>query len=216
MPISVRAARKPSLSPTKISTYLTCPLKYRYVYLDKIGKYYQKSRSYFSFGTSLHQTLETYHTSETPPTVEQMSERLDTAWISAGYQDKQQEAEHKSLGQEIVQAYHSSQVERIEQQVETIATEKTLKWDMDTWCLTGRVDRLDRHPDGTIEIVDYKSGKKDNVLIAPPKLRNAIQPDDDYTGAKYKVGQKYIVMDVFVASFPDHDPVVWLRLNTAD
>ena len=93
MPSTVRAARKPQLSPTKLKTYLTCSLKYRYVYIDKIGKYYQKSQSYFSFGTTLHQTIESYHKDDTPPSPEVLSERLETSWISAGYTDAAQEQE---------------------------------------------------------------------------------------------------------------------------
>ena len=161
MPVPVRATRKPSLSPTKISTYLTCSLKYRYVYIDKIGKFYQKSKSYFSFGTSLHQTIESFHSADAPPTVEQMSKNLETSWISAGYVDNQQETEHKELGREIVVAYHTTQMERVERQVETIGTEKTLTCDMGSFTLTGRIDRLDQHSDGTIEIMDYKSGARE-------------------------------------------------------
>ena len=65
-------------------------------------------------------------------------------------------------------------------------------------------------------IIDFKTRKNDNVLIAPTRLRTVIHPDSDYTGMKFKAGQKYTVVDVVVASVPDSNPVVWLRLITAD
>lgn len=61
-------------------------------------------------------------------------------------------------------------------------------------------------------IVDYRTRKNDNVLVAPSSRRAAIQPADDYTGAKFKAGNSYLVADVAVNAFRDHDFVVWLRL----
>ena len=62
-------------------------------------------------------------------------------------------------GQEMMQAYHAAASERREHGVETLFTEKTIKTDMGPFILSGRVDRIDRHPDGTLEVVDYKSGR---------------------------------------------------------
>ena len=45
--------------------------------------------------------------------------------------------------------------------METIATEKTISCDMGRFKLSGRVDRIDRHADGRLEIIDYKSGRWD-------------------------------------------------------
>ena len=154
-----KTPRKPVLSPTKINTYLECVVKYRYVYVDKIGKFYQKSRSYYSFGTSLHHVLQEFHEGGAMHTAEELTTTLDQAWVSAGYETPAQEAEHQEKGREIVAAYHAAHQERAAEQIETIATEKTLNHDMNGFRLTGRVDRIDQHPNGTLEIIDYKSGR---------------------------------------------------------
>src|SRR5689334_21595027 len=53
--------RKPTLSPTRISTYLDCAVKYKYIYQDKIGRFYLKARAGFSLGSTLHHVLQQFH-----------------------------------------------------------------------------------------------------------------------------------------------------------
>ncbi|HEV2471987.1 MAG TPA: PD-(D/E)XK nuclease family protein, partial [Chthonomonadales bacterium] len=154
-----KRGRKPVLSPTRINTYLECAVKYRYIYLDKIGRYYLRARSYYSFGSTLHQVLQGFHESGGEQSSDEMAQALHAGWIDAGYQSAEQEAEHLAAGEQIVRAYHAGYAERETQQIETIATEKSIRFDMGPFVLAGRVDRIDRHPDGLLEIIDYKSGR---------------------------------------------------------
>ncbi len=159
-PISGKSkGRKPTLSPTRINTYLTCAVKYRYVYIEKIGKFYLKARPYYSFGSTLHNVLQTFHEEGGKAAPEEMLTKLDEAWVSAGYESTAQETEHREAGEQIVQAYAAAHQARAEEEIETIALEKTINWDMGRFKLSGRVDRIDRYPDGRLEIIDYKSGR---------------------------------------------------------
>jgi RecB family exonuclease len=151
--------RKPTLSPTRISTYLECAVKYRYIYLDRIGRYYLRARPYFSFGSTLHQVLHTFHQEGAAQSVEQMVERYEQTWVSAGYESREQEQEYRDAGKEMVQSYHAAAVERATRAIETLYLEKTMKTDMGDFLLSGRLDRVDRHPDGSLEVIDYKSGR---------------------------------------------------------
>ena len=65
--------RKPALSPTKISTFLECAVKYRYVYIDKIGRFYLRSRAGYSFGSTLHHVLQQFHEQGAAHSVEEMT-----------------------------------------------------------------------------------------------------------------------------------------------
>jgi RecB family exonuclease len=151
--------RKPTLSPTRIATFLECAVKYRYIYIDKIGRFYTRAQSYFSFGSSLHHVLQSYHEEGAAQTPEQLVEKLGERWIAAGYESAEQEREHRAAGEQIVQAYHTAHQERIAAQTETLHTEKTISCDMGRFKLSGRIDRIDRHADGRLEIIDYKSGR---------------------------------------------------------
>lgn len=151
--------RKPTLSPTRIAAYLECAVKYRYLYIDKIGRFYLKSRAGYSFGTTLHSVLQSFHEEGAVQTREEMAAQVDRKWVSAGYETPEQEEEFRAAGLEIVHAYHAAAEERAAQEVVTIATEKTIKTDMGPFVLTGRVDRIDQHADGALEIIDYKSGR---------------------------------------------------------
>lgn len=155
----MKKPRKPILSPTKINTYLECAVKYRYIYLDKIGRFYMRARAGFSFGASLHQTLQTFHQEGGVRSPDELVAKLEEGWISAGYESQAQEGEFKAAGVEMVGAYHAAATERLEQRIETILVESGIRTDMGPFILAGRVDRVDKHQDGTLEIVDYKSGR---------------------------------------------------------
>jgi RecB family exonuclease len=162
-------ARKPTLSPTRISTYLDCAVKYRYIYYDKVGRFYQRARAGFSFGSSLHQTLQHFHEEGATRTPDELVAELAERWIGAGYKSAEQELAHREAGEQIVQSYHAAYQERIAQQAVTFATEKTVSCDMGRFKLSGRVDRIDRYPDGRLEIIDYKSGRLDT---SPEEVAN--------------------------------------------
>src|SRR2546430_950433 len=157
--------RKPTLSPTRIATYVECAMKYRYIYHDKIGRFYLRARPGYSFGSTLHQVLQGFHeearaTGEAQ-SVERLVEQVDAKGISAGYESAEQEAGFRSASDGILQAYHADATRRPAENVQTLYTEKTITADMGPFRLQGRVDRVDLHPDGTLEIIDYKSGRQE-------------------------------------------------------
>lgn len=153
-------ARKPNLSPSKISTYLACPVKYRWTYVDSRGRWYVRAKSHYSFGLTLHKVLERFHDSSDAgvKTVEEVAAAYEEGWIDAGFQSSEEMAESFGEGLEILERH----VQRTQAQVkaQTLAVERTLKYDMGEFVLMGRVDRLDEHEDGTLEIVDYKTGRE--------------------------------------------------------
>ncbi len=150
----------PIFSPTKISTFIECPTKYKYVYVDRIGRFYQKPHAYFSFGTTLHQVLQAYHSPGGEQSVEFLLSQLDDRWISAGYESVDEEREYRMRAEEVLRLYHQRALERAGTVV-TDSVERNLSLNLGTFKLSGRIDRIDVHPDGTVEVVDYKSGRDD-------------------------------------------------------
>jgi RecB family exonuclease len=147
-------------------------MEYRLEYIEKMGRFYHRARAGFAFGHSLHRALDAFHNAGGVETVsaEDLTASLETMWIPKGYNGEAQETAYREEGLRILQEYHAAQVvARAEAETkpeapppaELLYTEKTLRMDLTPdIALSGRVDRVDQHHDGALEIVDYKSGRE--------------------------------------------------------
>jgi RecB family exonuclease len=153
--------RKPTLSPTKISTYLACPVKYRWTYVDSRGKWYLRAKSYYSFGNTLHQVLERFHADGAlgVRTTEEVMALYDESWIDAGFSSAEEMAEAYGEGKLILER-HVEEERKRPLTAHTLFVERQLRMDMGEFVLIGRLDRVDEHEDGTLEVIDYKSGRE--------------------------------------------------------
>ncbi|MFM7323151.1 MAG: RecB family exonuclease, partial [Armatimonadota bacterium] len=146
-----------------------CATQYRLEYIDRLGRIFHRPRAGFSFGTSLHRTLEVFHAAGGPAAVspEELAETLSRSWIREGYASAQDEQEHRTEALRIVDAWHAAAVERaartdLPPEPTLLYAEKTLRMPLfEGVDLSGRVDRVDEHHDGALEIVDYKSGRSE-------------------------------------------------------
>jgi len=154
-------ARKPTLSPTKISTYLACPAKYYWTYIDLRGKWYIRAKSHYSFGTTLHQVLQRFHDEgdQGVTTINEALQVYEENWIDAGFTSAEEMAEAFGDGKEILER-HVERAQAEPRGTRTVFVERQLRVDFGEFALIGRIDRLDEHPDGTLEVVDYKSGRQ--------------------------------------------------------
>lgn len=154
--------RKPTLSPSKFTTYLACPVKYRWTYVDDRGKWYLRAKSYYSFGSTLHRVLERFHDAGDAGvnTTEEVLAAYEESWIDAGYNSAEEMAEAYGEGREILER-HIEELTSRPKEATTILVEKQLRQDIGDFVLIGRVDRVDEYPDGTLEVVDYKTGRKE-------------------------------------------------------
>ncbi len=154
--------KKQVLSPTKITTYLACPEKYKWTYLDKRGKWYMRAKHYYSFGTTLHRVLEKFHDDSCPEvkSMDQVLSDMEQNWLTAGYSCGQEMQEAMMEAKEILSTYVQKHSQR-RINSETIFLEKQFSEEYKQFKLIGRVDRIDRREDGTLEIIDYKTGRTD-------------------------------------------------------
>jgi RecB family exonuclease len=154
-------ARKPTLSPSKITTYLACPVKYKWTYVDNRGKWYMRAKSHYSFGTTLHHVLQRFHDQgdQGVTTAHEALAALEEGWIEAGYQSQEEMDQALAEGRTIVAEYVEA-VQRAPITSQTVFIEKTLRMDMGEFVLLGRLDRLDQTEDGWLDIIDYKSGRR--------------------------------------------------------
>jgi putative RecB family exonuclease len=153
--------RLPTLSPTKLTTYLACPVKFRWTYMDARGKWYLRSKSYYSFGTTLHKALERFHDSgdNGVTTSLELAMAYEESWLEAGFSSAEEMQDAYGEGLEILDRYSADTLTR-PKLAKTLYVEKLLTKEMDGFRLVGRVDRVDEHDDGTLEIIDYKTGRQ--------------------------------------------------------
>ena len=163
------ADRLPTLSPSKITTFLACPTKFYWTYIDPKGRWYLRSKSYYSFGTTLHNVLQRFHDSGDTgvTTTAEAVAALEESWIESGYSSQDEMMQAMAEGKAIVETYVEAKL-REPVTSQTLMVEKLLKKDMGEFILNGRIDRVEEWDDGTLEIVDYKSGRlgvtEDDIL----------------------------------------------------
>jgi putative RecB family exonuclease len=106
-------------------------------------------------------------------TVETLTETLASKWQSQGYKDAEQEQAYKAEAVKILEAYHQRTIEvPVAEAPKLLYAEKTLNAPLSPEItLSGRVDRVDEHPDGALEIVDYKSGRE---TVEPAHVAGAL------------------------------------------
>lgn len=143
------------LSHSSLSMFSECPQKWKFKYVDRIP---EKPRHFFSFGSSVHAALEFFYGVKTlpAPTLEEVLEHYKKVWMPQGYKDPGQEAEYFEQGREIIANFYHK---HIADYAIPYFVEYNFNFKVDGVPVTGKVDRIDKLPDGTLSVVDYKTGK---------------------------------------------------------
>ena len=144
------------LSYSSISTYELCPLQYRFRYVE--GKPGRRTAA-LGFGESLHEALRRFHAQPVPvaPPLEKLLAYLDESWDATAYRSPQEERAYRNHAIEVMTAYHRDNAKTFRVPV---ALEQRFRIDVDGVTVSGVIDRMDRHPDGTYEIIDYKTSRR--------------------------------------------------------
>jgi RecB family exonuclease len=119
-----------------------------------------RSKSYYSFGSSLHRVLERFHDSDDAgvTTVDEAVAAVEESWVDAGYGSAEEMAEALGEGKAMVERYVEDAITH-DRGGRSLLVEKMLNMHFDRFKLVGRPDRVDEMEDGTLEIVDYKTGR---------------------------------------------------------
>lgn len=149
--------RSLKLSYSKIQTFQMCPLKYRFRYLYQLAEPLSHAAS---FGSSLHNTLNAFYQElkkSTAPSLDRLQELYDTHWIPLGYLSSTHHHARKEEGWTILDRFYRSQGTNWVMP-HYLECPFTLKLPSGL-TVSGRIDRIDRLPDGTYEVIDYKTGE---------------------------------------------------------
>jgi CRISPR/Cas system-associated exonuclease Cas4 (RecB family) len=92
------------------------------------------------------------------PVKEQLTAMYEEGWVEAGYSSADEMAEAYGEGIEILGRVAEEEL-WIPTNGKVLEVEKTYRLDLGDFHLVGRIDRLDELADGSLEIIDYKSGR---------------------------------------------------------
>lgn len=145
------------LSFSKISTFQTCPLRYKFQYIYKLA---EPLSHQLSFGQSVHSTLNAFYQelkSGTSPSFDRLKELFEKYWIPLGYTSNSHLLSRKENGFKMLENFFAENSQKwiIPEFLERPFTLKLPP----NLSIIGRIDRIDRLPDGTLEVIDYKTGK---------------------------------------------------------
>jgi len=141
------------LSASDIDTYRTCPLKYKFARVFRIP---QEPTLNQRFGILVHQVLERFHGDDGPCTVEEMLGLLDAGWRRGGFGGSEQEIQLRGKAADALTRY----CQRFEEEeAQPTFFERSFSFQLGPHVLRGRVDRVDRLPEGGWELIDYKTGR---------------------------------------------------------
>lgn len=143
------------LSFTRVSTYLKCPQRYKFIYVDGLPT---APRSYFSFGNSIHKALEEFYKCDIrqmriPPS-SFLLELLDRHWSSAGYSSKREELRAKEEAKKLLMSFYRAEIFNYKP---ALAVEKEFSFTFEGYEFKGRIDRVDLISSDKIVLVDYKT-----------------------------------------------------------
>ncbi len=215
-------------SHSRLETFESCRLKFKYQYLDKPDIVKRESVEAF-LGSRAHDTLEALYKNKMMAkewTRAEFLQHYENIW-----QRQMPETIHIVNKQYTLEHYFQQGYQSLEkywdhyapfEQEKTIALEQRILVDLDSggrYRLQGYIDRLSKTPDGVWQIRDYKTKRR---------LATQEQADRDRQLALYHLGVQvmwpdavqaeliwhYLLFDEEIRSIPDHERLERVRLDT--
>ncbi|MGH3153638.1 MAG: RecB family exonuclease [Streptosporangiaceae bacterium] len=147
-------------TPTRLSSWLDCPRRYRMSYLDRPPPGKGPPWAHNSLGASIHNALAGWWRLPVEQrTVPAAGRLVDRGWIDEGFADAAQSARQRERAIAMVEGY----VAGLDPADEPVGVERTVATRTDRIAVSGRIDRLDTRAaesGGTeLVVVDYKTGR---------------------------------------------------------
>lgn len=165
--------------PTQIETFRNCPRKYFYSRDRELRDKYSKASPHLVLGNAVHDALQLFFDISVTPvgerTYERLCDLLRAAWAGSGPFKrngwKQRQARDEAFGGDRVKEkswgekglnllYRFFHNKDTDLSVVPLTAEQfhELRLTRDI-TMGGKIDRIDREPDGSLVVIDYKTGK---------------------------------------------------------
>lgn len=186
-------AKSMLLSPSKISCFQSCPLKYQMKYIDRVPKDARPTPN-LSFDRSIHFALREFHEcyNNQQFSTNPFRSLLNKYWIKDGYVDQEEEQHFKTRANKMLEDYF----EGLTGKENPIMFETSARWHWNDTDTVVQIDRIDELEDGKLEIIDYKTGKKvpdERVINEDSNLLNMfLAANQKWPGRVAKVSYHYM------------------------
>ena len=158
-------------TPTRLSTWLDCPRRYRMAYLDRPAPAKGPPWAHNSFGASVHNALAGWWRLRRPQrTVTAAGDLLEGGWIGEGYAGPGQSAEQRAKARDMVERYTAT----LDPGAEPLGVERTVGTHTEHIVLSGRIDRLDARRGPAGETRARRGGLQDRAPAADHRRRQDI------------------------------------------
>jgi DNA helicase-2/ATP-dependent DNA helicase PcrA len=161
-----------SLSASDLDLYLTCPLKYKFRRVFGIP---QEPTINQRFGILIHNVLERFHKEGDDQGSEEGLRRLidlfESGWRRTGFGSSDDELQFRDRAREAIRLYWERESEA---EGEPVWLERKFDIRIGEHQVRGRVDRVDRLPDGSHELIDYKTGERKSEAALESDLQLAL------------------------------------------
>jgi DNA helicase-2/ATP-dependent DNA helicase PcrA len=157
---------------SQISTFKKCPLEYKYKYIYRLPLF---GAAALSFGITIHNTFRKFSQTMKQinsvrqtdlfgqtqdkiqvPKKEFLVKFYEESWVDDWYENKAQKENYRSTGKRYLESFFEK---TINDPKFPKYLEQPFRLDLGKYKFKGRIDRVDLNADGTIDIVDYKTGQ---------------------------------------------------------
>lgn len=136
---------------SRLRAYLECPWEYKLRFVDFAR---QPPSAPSSLGMTIHKALESFHREEAPD-LPRLLELYDKHFHHAGFADPLEKDQCYRKGESMLKRYWKDEESR---RTRAAYMEREFFFPLGPHTVRGMIDRVDEHPDGRFEVIDYKTG----------------------------------------------------------
>jgi RecB family exonuclease len=149
--------KKPWYSPSRLKTFVECARKYEFAVVKKLPT---PPQPHFDLGTNVHAALRDWlRLKPAQRTRENLVEFYRAAWRqnmpAFARRSRDELRDWGERGKAMILRY----ADEVAPDLEPVLIEKLVTADYGDVAVGGRVDRVDALPDGSLKVVDYKTGR---------------------------------------------------------
>ena len=184
-------------SHSQFYLYGRCHLQYAFEKLYRIPSVDRKG--YFEFGTVVHSAFEDFvkearaakAAGEELPTFEQLQKAFDEHFDPKAFGDTTEAGSYRRRSGDALKSFYERE---LKSSADAVGLERYFVLELDApnggepIRVNGVIDRIDRHPDGSIEVIDYKTGRS--------KSQSAVDKDDQLSTYALAMARGAVTDDV--------------------